>query len=88
MLTEPFSRLFGRLLTRWEQYQKAPRDPARVTELAAMRIALDEVRADISDERVLVSGNVVPRIEAPRVAIPPSDIRRLQVAAIGRGSTS
>ena len=82
MLTERFSRLFGRLLNRWEDYQVAPRDPARVTELAEARMALDDVRSEIADEhRELVS--VAPVAEGPRVAVSPAELDRLRVASIG-----
>ena len=88
MLTERFSRLFGRLLTRWVHYQDAPRDPARVTELAAARIALDEVRSDIAGERDNIAWTDAPRTGASRVAISDSDLSRLRVAAIGVDSTA
>lgn len=86
MITDRFSRLFDRLLTRWAAYQDAPRDPARVTELASARARLDDVRRDISTERTLVMAGASPRVEAPRVAISESDLSRLRVAGIGLDS--
>lgn len=86
MITERFSWLFGRLLARWAKYQDAPRDPARVTELAAARMELDEVRSDIATERVLIAGSPSPRVEAPRVAVSDEGLRRLRVAGIGLDS--
>jgi hypothetical protein len=82
MLTERFSRLFGRLLNRWVDYQDAPRDPVRVVELAAARMALDDVRSDIAAERrELVSAGSV--VEGPRVAVSPAELSRLRVAGLG-----
>ncbi len=82
MLTERFTRLFARLLERWTDYQDAPRDPVRVTELAAARIALDDVRAEIAVERRELVG--APRVtESPRVAVSEADLSRLRVAALG-----
>ena len=86
MLTERFSRLFGRLLTRWAKYQDAPRDPARVTELAAARVALDEVRSDIATERAVVVSAPHVGKEPPRVAVSDDGLRRLRVAGIGLDS--
>ena len=87
MLTERFSRLFGRLLTRWAKYQDAPRDPASVTELAAARMELDDVRSEIATERELLLVNSAPvRIEPPRVAVSDEGLRRLRVAGIGLDS--
>ncbi|MDJ0924024.1 MAG: hypothetical protein QNJ77_05635 [Acidimicrobiia bacterium] len=84
MLTDRFSRLFGRLLSRWVKYQDAPRDPARVTELAAARIELDEVRSEIAGERELLLVHAAPvRSDAPRVAVSDEGLRRLRVAGIG-----
>ncbi len=87
MLTERFSRLFGRLLDRWLEYQDAPRDPARVTELAAARVALDEVRSEIRTERLELS-NQTRATAGPRVAISDSELSRLRVAAIGLEGSS
>jgi len=83
MITERFSRLFSRLLTRWVHYQDAPRDPARVTELAAARSDLDEIRTEIAIERTLIS--TAPRVheDPSRVAISDADLLRLRVSAIG-----
>ena len=82
MLTDRFSRLFGLLLKRWVDYQDAPRDPARVTELAAARVAPDQVRADITDERRELIA-VAPVNAGPRVAVSTADLNRLRVAGIG-----
>ena len=82
MLTDRFSRLFGRLLSRWVAYQDAPRDPSRVTELAAARLALDDARSEIARER----GHLVaasPVAEGLRVAVSPAELDRLRVASIG-----
>ena len=83
MITERFSQLFSRLLSRWAQYQDAPRDPQRATELAAVRIDLDEVRQEIAHERTLCSVAPAPQRSAPRVAVSESDLRKLRIAAIG-----
>ena len=83
MITERFSQLFSRLLSRWVQYQDAPRDPHRATELAAARISLDEVRHEIAEERMLCSVAPAPQLSAPRVAVSESDLRKLRIAAIG-----
>ena len=88
MITERFSKLFGRLLSRWAQYQDAPRDPQRVTDLAAARVALDEVRNEIADERTLCAVAAAPHADAPRVAISDSDLLKLRVAAIGFDGTA
>jgi hypothetical protein len=88
MITDRFSRLFDRLLTRWAVYQDAPRDPARVVELAAARIDLDDARNDIATERDLVMATAAPRVEAPRVAISEDALNRLRVAAVGVDSMS
>ena len=53
MLHPVVDRLFGTLLRRWHRYQDAPRDPGRVTELAAARIDLDDARLDIAEARDL-----------------------------------
>ncbi len=82
MLTERFSRLFARLLDRWLEYQDATRDPARTAELAAARVALDEVRSEIRTER-LEPTNPARAIDGPRVAVSESELSRLRVAAIG-----
>ncbi len=83
MLTERFSRLFSRLVVRWSQYQSAPRDPARVTDLAAARIALDEVRSEIAQERARITV-VHPTYEvSSKVAVSDADLLKLRVAAIG-----
>jgi hypothetical protein len=86
MISDRFTRLFDRLLARWTVYQDAPRDPARVTELAAARARLDDVRRDIATERTFVMAGASPRVEAPRVAISESDLSRLRVAGIGLDS--
>jgi len=88
MITERFSRLFSRLLTRWVRYQDAPRDPAQVAELAAARNELDEIRTEIATERSRVSS--APRVtkDFSRVAVSDADLRRLRVSAIGVDSTS
>ena len=87
MLTERFSRLFSRLLDRWLVYQEAPRDPARVTELAAARSALDDVRSEIRTERLELA-NRARNTDGPRVAISESELSKLRVAAIGYEGTS
>ncbi len=51
MLTETFNRLFHVLVSRWMAYQDAPREPARVVELATARAALDDARSEIAAER-------------------------------------
>ncbi len=82
MLTERFSKLFGRLLSRWIVYQDAPRDPSRVAELGAARISLDDVRSEIAEERRhLVAA--APQKEGLRVAVSPAELDRLRVASIG-----
>ncbi len=83
MITERFSRLFGRLLTRWASYQDAPRDPELVTDLAAARIALDEVRSDIALERASITTWSPVSHHSPRVAISEEDLDRLRVAGLG-----
>ena len=83
MITERFSRLFGRLLTRWATYQDAPRDPVLVTDLAAARSTLDEVRSDIAIERVAISSPTPPHRDYPRVAVSEEDLDRLRVAGLG-----
>ena len=89
MLTDRFSQLFGRLLSRWAKHQQAPRDPASVTELAAARIELDDARSDLAAERSLLLNDRVPtRIEAPRVAVSNEGLRRLRVAGIGLDTNS
>lgn len=87
MLTDRFSRLFGRLLNRWVEYQEAPREPARVTELAAARIALDDVRSEIGlERRELVTSAAVSA--GPRVAVSAAELGRLRVAGIGLEGSS
>ena len=88
MLTERFSRLFSKLLARWTRYQDAPRDPARVTELAADRIALDEVRSEIALERTRLTEPVGVAAVTSRVAISDDDLSRLRVAGIGFDSNA
>ena len=88
MLTERFSRLFSKLLARWTRYQDAPRDPSRVTELAADRIALDEVRGEIALERARLAEPVGAPAVASRVAVSDSDLSRLRVAGIGFDSNA
>ncbi|MEA2002657.1 MAG: hypothetical protein U9N84_12355 [Actinomycetota bacterium] len=83
MITERFSRLFGRLLTRWAHYQDAPRNPALVTDLAAARIALDEVRADIAVERASITSQIPAHRDSSRVAVSEEDLDRLRVAGLG-----
>lgn len=83
MLTERFSRLFSGLLIRWGQYEDIPRDPARVTDLAAARSALDEVRSEIAGERAKIWNQAPVGHEGPRVAISAADLDRLRVAGIG-----
>ena len=82
MLTDRFSRLFGRLVTRWIRYQDAPRDPNRVTELAAARMALDDARKDIADERTIIT-NETPIVEPRRVAVSDLGLHKLKLAGIG-----
>lgn len=88
MLTERFSRLFSRLLARWTSYQDAPREPARATELAASRIALDEVRSEIAEERAGICVPAAMATETPRVAISDADLSRLRVATVGLDSNA
>ena len=83
MITERFSQLFNLLLARWTRYQDAPRNPALVTDLAAARVALDEVRSDIAVERSLISVGHSAGDAGPRVAVSDSDLRKLRVSAIG-----
>jgi len=54
MLTRRFEQLFERLLSRFLAYDDAPRTADRVTELAAARTELDEIRGEIAAERVVV----------------------------------
>ena len=82
MLTERFSRLFDRLLERWLTYQDAPRDPDRVVELAAARLALDDTRNDIAAEREQLVGNT-RELDGPRVAVSSDELNRLHVVGIG-----
>ena len=51
MLHPVFDRLFGKLLGRWHRYQDAPRDPGRVTELAAARADLEDARSEVAEAR-------------------------------------
>jgi hypothetical protein len=88
MITDRFSRLFDRLVARWTRYQDVPRDPATVADLAVARMSLDDVRNEIARERALLVPARAPRVEAPRVAVSESDLRRLRVGAIGVDSTS
>lgn len=83
MITERFSQLFNLLLARWTRYQDAPRNPALVTDLAAARVALDEVRSDIAVERSLISVAHSAGDAGPRVAVSDSDLLKLRVSAIG-----
>lgn len=83
MITERFSQLFNHLLARWTRYQDASRDPARVTDLVAARVALDEVRSDIAEERSLVSVAHPAHDAGSRVAVSDSDLLKLRVSAIG-----
>ena len=79
MLPERFTRTFGRLLDRWVEYQDAPSDPDRVPELAAARIALDEVRSEIRAERLEL--RTVAAADGPRVSLTRDDLARLRVNA-------
>lgn len=83
MLSERFNRLWRLLLERWFAYQDAPRTPDQVTELAAARVDLDEVRAEIASERGRIDVSPPSREEAPRVAMSEADLGRLRVAGAG-----
>ena len=82
MLTDRFIRLFDRLVARWTHYQDAPRDPARVVELATARGELDDVRNEIALERTVIAGQG-PTIEPPRVAVSDLGLHKLKLAGIG-----
>ncbi len=72
MLTARFEDLWSRLVGAWYRYQDAPRNPAQVPELAATRIALDEVRSEIAAERAVLGVSVVTN----RVPEPAAQRRR------------
>ena len=82
LLTDRFIRLFDRLVTRWTRYQDAPREPARVVELAAARAELDDVRNQIAQERTVISREG-PVVEPPRVAVSDLGLHKLRLAGIG-----
>ncbi len=83
MLTQTFNRLFHTLVARWKTYQDAPRDPERVVELAAARVALDDARTAIAAAR----GRVAPQ-PAPegryvwRSAVDPDTYRALKLRGV------
>lgn len=83
MLNQRFNRLWKLLLERWFVYQDTPRTPDRVTELAAARIELDEVRSAIASERGRIQSKGRSRREAPRVAMSEEQLDRLRVAGAG-----
>jgi hypothetical protein len=83
MLTERFNRLWDLLVVRWFAYQDAPRDPARVTRLAAARVALGQARSEIAVERGKIVATTYPGAERSRVAIPEADLRKLRVSQVG-----
>ena len=82
MLTDRFIRLFERLVARRLRYEAAPRDPARVAELASARIALDTVRDEIARERAVIA-HEGPTFEPPRVAVSDLGLYKLKLAGIG-----
>lgn len=82
MLTDRFTRLFDRLMGRWIRYQDAPRDPARIVELATARSELDAVRNEMALERTVVTSQT-SITEAPRVAVSDLGLRKLKLAGIG-----
>jgi len=63
--------------------EDASRDPARVTELAAARVALAEVRSEIVTERARISQSVPAHPAERRVAVSDEDPRKLMRAGIG-----
>ncbi|MCP3976777.1 MAG: hypothetical protein GY720_20015 [bacterium] len=72
MLTTRFEDLWNGLVGAWYRYQDAPRTPDKVTQLAATRIALDEVRSEIAVERAVIGVPVVTN----RVPEPAAQRRR------------
>jgi hypothetical protein len=54
-----------------------------VTDLAAARSTLDEVRSDIATERAAISNPTPPYRDYPRVAVSGEDLDRLRVAGLG-----
>ena len=83
MLTERFSQLWSLLVTRWTAYQDAPRTADEVVQLAAARIALDDVRSEIRVERHKIAAETRPNTPSPRVAVSAEDLARLRVAGVG-----
>ncbi len=83
MLTHTFNRLFHSLVSRWNAYQEAPRDPARVVELAAARAALDDARSAIAAERGLVAPQPAPEGRYVwRSAVDPDTYRLLKLRGV------
>lgn len=83
MLTQTFNRLFHVLVSRWKAYQQAPRDPARVVELAAARAALDDARAAISTARGRLEPQPAPEGRYVwRSAVDPDTYRLLKLRGV------
>ncbi len=83
MLTQTFHRLFQTLVGRWKAYDDAPRDPARVVELATARAALDDARSAIAAERGRIEPQ--PRPESSyvwRSAVDPQTYRLLKLRGV------
>lgn len=60
-----FDAAFAHLSTCRQAYEDDPRDPARYQQLADARIALDEARARMNDERIRLG------LEPRQVHLPP-----------------
>lgn len=81
MLGQRFETLFIDLLSRWEAWWRAPRDPDRVVELASARMLLDDARGAIALERVRLDRP--PGIEGSRTSVSAEDRARLAVRGVG-----
>ncbi len=81
MVHSVFDKVFANLLARWHRYQDAPRDPARVIELAAARADLDDSRRETAAARTRHHpefGRVEP--QPPRhIAVSDAAYQRLRV---------
>lgn len=82
-LHERFTAAFRKLIGRWTNYQNAPRDPERVTELAEARTNLDYARSEIAAAREEHHPNWeredAPERPDPKTSVTPEDIAKLRL---------
>lgn len=79
MLTERFEDLFRSLVRAFTRYHDAPRTPDQVTELAAARAHLDDVRNEVAAERDLMLRRGPRAKHVRRTSVTEDELARIRV---------